>query len=395
MTPLEIRHGDVLEQLREMPRHSVHCVFTSPPYWKVRDYGVSGQLGQEKTLAEHLENLVKVFREVRRVLHPTGTLWVNYGDVLSQNGRPLSEAEQVANRQRSAERGYRSNVFARQWQRAHGTARGSGLPEKSLLLIPERLALALQDDGWLLRSQIVWQKPNANSESVQDRPSRDHEMIYLLTPGPRYFFDEWGIRRNTVYNADGSFWGSKLRTVWSVATVPTRSGHPAVFPPELPRRGILLGSSQLGCCPGCLSPVQPVYVKDQPQRDAQRRCGGDHLGEYNGKARRDYAASLSQDPSATKARILAGMRSRRLVGGKPTCICLQSLAEAEPCRVLDPFAGEGTTNRVALELGRFATAIELNPVNVDFMRQDLEPIAQDWMRLRIRKREESTMGARR
>lgn len=156
MNPIQLLLGDVLEQLCHLPSDSVHCVVTSPPYWQVRDYGVTGQLGREATLEEHLRALTRVFAEVRRVLHPWGTCWVNYGDMLAQNGRHLTPEEQETNHRRARERGYASSVYDRQWQRASGTARGSGLAEKQLMLCPEQLVLALRSDGWEREESGRW-----------------------------------------------------------------------------------------------------------------------------------------------------------------------------------------------------------------------------------------------
>ena len=389
---MSVYNGQVLDGLSRLASNSVHVAFTSPPYWKVRDYGVEGQLGQEPTLVEHVDNLVAVFRELRRVLHPCGVLWVNYGDVLAQNGKPISDKEQEANIIRSKERGYATTVFGgrKQWQRASGTARGSGLAEKQLLLIPERLALAMQKDGWdqnrgkkgwWLRSQTVWQKGNANSESIKDRPSRDHEMIYMFSKSSRYFYDVYAVRNN-MRVVDGWIYGSQLRTTWKVATSAAKSGHPAVFPPELPRRGILLGSSCLGCCPECLCPVHPVYESGPADLEWQKRCGGDENGEYHGLARRDYSKTLSQDPSEVKRRKLKSMKPHKLVGGRPSCKCLTRLAQAVPCRVLDPFSGEGTTGDMALANGRFYTGLELNQKDVEFQLRNLGPRAEQWRDLR-------------
>ncbi len=139
---VQILVGDCLERLRTLPEESVHCVVTSPPYWGLRDYGVAGAIGLERTLQEHIDALVRVFREVRRVLRSDGMLWLNYGDA------------------------YRA---------------------KQLLMMPARVALALQADGWWLRSEIVWHKSNPMPESVRDRPTSAHEKLFLLTKSARYF----------------------------------------------------------------------------------------------------------------------------------------------------------------------------------------------------------------
>ena len=215
--------GDCLERLRTLPEESVHCVVTSPPYWGLRDYGVEGAIGLERTLQEHIDALVRVFREVRRVLRSDGTLWLNYGDA------------------------YRA---------------------KQLLMMPARVALALQADGWWLRSEIVWHKPNPMPESVTDRPTRAHEYVFLLTKSARYFYDADAIRepyspttfdrskylQGDVCDTHGQHKpgnerlaakdpkqkirspnsaGRNRRTVWDITTKPYRAAHFATFPPKL------------------------------------------------------------------------------------------------------------------------------------------------------------------
>ena len=221
--------GDCLELLSTLPEESVHCVVTSPPYWGLRDYGVASAIGLEPTFEEHLGTLVTVFREVRRVLRSDGTLWLNYGDCY-HNGDSLS-----------------------------------GLKPKDLMMTPARVALALQADGWWLRSEIVWHKPNPMPESVRDRPTSAHEKIYLLTKSARYFYDAEAVRvacsPNTharrkdheraprkgsdTYDRRAGTWkekrtvaeqaeiGANLRNVWTTPTHAYPDAHFATFPPKL------------------------------------------------------------------------------------------------------------------------------------------------------------------
>lgn len=207
---------------------SVQCVVTSPPYWGLRDYGVDGQLGLEKTPEEYVANMVTVFREVRRVLKADGLLWLNLGD--------------------------------------------SFLPDKNLAGIPWRVAFALQADGWWLRSDIIWAKPNPMPESVTDRPTRAHEYLFLLTKSARYYYDADAIKESVVtstlndkrlgiatgtnrprYSTDGmascpsgmaggSANGRNKRSVWTIATQPTPDAHFATFPEKLVEPCVLAGS---------------------------------------------------------------------------------------------------------------------------------------------------------
>jgi site-specific DNA-methyltransferase (adenine-specific) len=204
--------GDALQVLRLLPADSVQCVVTSPPYWGLRDYGIEGQIGHEESLPQFINRLVAVFAEVRRVLRDDGVLWLNIGDGYT-----------------SGNRGYRApdrKNPARAMSVRPDTP--EGLKPKDLMGIPWRLAFALQDDGWYLRTDIVWDKPNAMPESVKDRPSRSHEFLFMLTKSERYFYDYEAAREPA---ANGS--RRNRRTVWRINTQATEHAHYAVFPPAL------------------------------------------------------------------------------------------------------------------------------------------------------------------
>jgi len=227
---VQIIIGGALEQLRKLPKESVDCAITSPPYWGLRDYNMSGQIGLEQTLPEFIDALVTIFREVRRVLRKDGTLWLNLGDSYS---------------------------------RALGM---QNLKPKDLCMIPARMAMALQEDGWWLRSEIIWHKPNPMPESVTDRPTSSHEKIFLLAKSERYYFDAKAVKESSL--AKGGLPGSNMtdtrethgtgggnsglvalrrrlkeqghvdpdrniRNVWTIPTKPFKGAHFATFPPAL------------------------------------------------------------------------------------------------------------------------------------------------------------------
>ena len=189
---LTLHQGDVREVLRSLPDESVHCVVTSPPYWGLRDYAAEGQLGLELTPDEYVANIVEVFREVRRVLRKDGTCWLNMGDSYNANQGAGFNAHERTRPHLSGEGVGQKRIDDR--NRNTVRARPDGLKPKDLCMIPARLALALQADGWYLRSQIVWSKPNPMPESVTDRPTTSHEFVYLLAKSPRYFFDQEAVR---------------------------------------------------------------------------------------------------------------------------------------------------------------------------------------------------------
>jgi DNA modification methylase len=241
--------GDCLEQLKELPDNSIQCVVTSPPYWGLRDYGVAGQLGLEQTPEEYVAKLVGVFREVKRVLKNNGTFWLNLGD-------SYAAPKSIGNGLKAI---------------------GNGLKAKDLVGIPWRVAFALQADGWYLRQDIIWHKPNPMPESVTDRCTKAHEYIFLLSKSPKYYFDHEAIKepasstsgwakqrakgQNTwKYNdtekrkastgqvIDASTFGKEglrnRRSVWTVTTKPFKGAHFATFPIDLIEPCILAGSAK-------------------------------------------------------------------------------------------------------------------------------------------------------
>ncbi len=202
-----IIESDAVLALQRLPSASVQCVVTSPPYWGLRDYGIDGQIGLENNLQQYINKLVSVLAEAKRILRDDGVFWLNIGDGYT-----------------SGNRGYRApdkKNPARAMSVRPDTP--EGLKSKDLLGIPWRLALALQADGWYLRSDIVWNKPNAMPESVKDRPTRSHEYVFMLTKNERYYYDYQAIKEN----------GRNKRTVWNINTVPFSKAHFATFPPSL------------------------------------------------------------------------------------------------------------------------------------------------------------------
>jgi DNA modification methylase len=218
---VQILHGDCRDLLKTLPDASVHCVVTSPPYFGLRDYGVDGQIGLEQTPDEYVAEMVAVFREVRRVLRDDGTLWLNLGDsTYSGNGKPTQPDLKSPNRN------FRRSMY--HWL----DKPGGGLPKKSLLGMPWRVAHALQVDGWTLRQEIIWCRPTAFCEpSVRDRPYRQHETIFLFSKARWYYFDRVALPEESV---------------WHIEPERGVPSHIAPYPQELPRRCILAGCPQGG-----------------------------------------------------------------------------------------------------------------------------------------------------
>jgi DNA modification methylase len=357
---LTVYGGDCREVMAALPADSVDCVVTSPPYWGLRDYGtatwdggdaecdhligppasgsntlnggkgwtptaygtpfkgdcgkcgatrIDSQLGLERTPEEYVANMVNVFREVRRVLKPSGTCWLNLGD--SYNSSPSNQNGQPR------EGFHGGDVSA--WSQGRQKRDVPGLKPKDLVGIPWRVAFALQADGWYLRSDIIWSKPNPMPESVTDRPTKSHEYLFLLTKQPRYYFDSEAVREpekpwnagrinapkmgperltggsggpGTTSKTFDVVKGANVRSVWTIATRPYPGAHFAVFPPELPERCIKAGSPELGVIldpfagsgtvgmvanrlsrRAILIDLNPEYLKQQMARNAQTPLG--------------------------------------------------------------------------------------------------------------------------
>jgi DNA modification methylase len=435
LTPA-ILEGDVIDRLRSLPGDSIHCVVTSPPYWGLRDYGLRpvrwggkarcehdweptrplrhpgphggtggaarevpsvaydaskggstcrkcwgwlGQLGLEQAPERFVDHLAGVFDEVRRVLRPDGTLWLNLGDTYATHPSGLT----------GEKRWKTSTLAARDYSGAEQAGRvdkrAPGLKPKDLVGIPWRVAFELQRRGWWLRSDCVWAKPNPMPEAVRDRPTRAHDSVFLLTKSRRYFYDAYAVREplqestlrrlrhhlpNPAENRtsrskhpEGDFRrfpllrntspsGRNLRTVWWIPTQLYRGAHFATFPEKLPELCILAGSSERGACVECGSP----WTREV------RATGGaiDHAQSI------DAPLVSGRAPVADAPGWHDGSYRRVDLGFRKRCSC--GTNRTVPCLVLDPFAGSGTVLAVARRLGRRSIGIELNPDYVTLAR---------------------------
>jgi DNA modification methylase len=297
---LTVYEGDCRSVMAEMEPESVHCVVTSPPYWGLRDYGTPGQLGLEPTPEEYVANMVAVFREVRRVLRPDGTVWLNLGDSYAGSGKGPSNDSPLDRPHRGM-----SNIAAapNRWLSVP-----SGIKGKDLVGIPWRVAFALQADGWYLRSDIIWSKPNPMPESVTDRPTKAHEYLFLLSKSPRYYFDADAVRETYVS-------GPLVDTPTVVA--PKGTGHRAQHNGHVGRGGSHATADAYAHAGRNLRSVWTVATQPYP---------GAHFATF---------------PEALVE----------------PCVKAGSPYDGV---ILDPFAGSGTTGRVAQRLGRRAVLIDLN-----------------------------------
>jgi len=363
-----IVHGDAMSVLKMLPSGIAQVVCTSPPYYSLRDYSIdpidwpevryapmpglpelvipamSANLGLEDTPEAYIAHLVLIFREVRRVLRDDGVAWVNIGD-------------------------------------SYANASAIGLKHKDLMLIPARLALALQADGWWVRSDVIWHKPNPMPESVTDRPTRSHEHIFLLAKSERYYYDAEAIaeplarpeeaKRKTPVKFGGNkhseagqqrglYSGKEYRgtptnmrnrrDVWSISPKSFHGAHFAVFPPELPDICIRAGTSERGQCPHCGAPWERVV--ERTPMEIKRSGQAEEMGEFG---RTQTSGTMTKPPTS------------ETVGWQPTCKCDEH--EPVPQLVIDPFSGAGTTGLVATRLGRRYIGIEPNAEYVKMSEQ--------------------------
>ena len=413
MNDLNIIVGDCREEMAKLPEQSVQCVVTSPPYWGQRDYGTadfiggndpecdhiapvnrraagfnkryhgkefatdkqgetpgaytgkcgkcgavrsSAGIGLEPDVHEWIDSMVEVFRGVWRVLRDDGTVWLNLGDKYAGSGGASAAS------QRFRVPDSKSKQASNHGARSTPEVTVDGLKQKDLIGLPWRMAFALQADGWYLRRDIIWHKPNPMPESATDRPSTAHEYIFLLTKQPHYFYDsdavknpvkqDWGTRNRTdgKYHNEGSgltphsgleksYTTGNMRSVWKIATQPFGGAHYATYPEKLVEPCIKAGSSERGECPACGAPWERVVHQER----IRERTPSDN-----------HAVGNFQSVSDVGNRKTAPLT----LGWQPTC---DHKREPIPQTVLDPFSGAGTTGLVAMKLGRSYTGIELNP----------------------------------
>lgn len=263
----ELIIGDALTELDKFPDNSFQCCVTSPPYWGLRDYGIEGQVGAEMSLDEYINNLVLIFRQVRRVLSQDGTLWLNIGDSYTSGGRTWRDTDK---KNPARAMSYRPPT-------------PEGLKSKDLIGVPWLIAFALQYDGWYLRSDIIWHKPNCQPESVKDRPTQAHEYLFLMSKSEKYHYDSEVIKEPTKEN-NGL---RNRRTIWSINTEGFKDAHFAVFPPALVQPCILAGSKPNSLV---LDPFFGSGTVGEVCIELGRRCVGIELNpEYAEIARKRLA----------------------------------------------------------------------------------------------------------
>jgi len=356
----DIHQGDVIERLSEMPESSVHMCMTSPPYFGLRDYGEDGQIGLEDSLDEFIEKLVEVGDELRRVLREDGNWWLNLGDSFAGSGRGQWDNDEGQTKEAySPDSGDLPD-------------RDVNLRRKNKMLVPHRVAIALQDAGWIVRSDAVWSKPNPMPHPVKDRLNESKEFVFHLTPNPDYWFDLDAIRephaevskqrmKQGPVNADTEGRGTNddLRAeqlchsngknpgdILEVTTKPFPEAHFAVYPPELCEKPIK-SSCPPKVCADCGTPYE---------RDVEREQRGDNTSLRDDQPQLDPEnadKALSRPPTDWEP------GAAEFKGWEQTCDC--ETDETKPGIAIDPFTGAGTTCMVAKQQGRRFVGIELNP----------------------------------
>lgn len=386
-----ILSGNTLDVLRTLPGNSVQMCVTSPPYWGLRKYDIPdvtftdgwvGQLGQEPTPAQYIAHLVEIFAQVRRVLRFDGTCFVNIGDCYANDGKWGGETG-----------GKQAYLPDEDRKRVGREKRTTGLKPKDLVGIPWMFAFALREDGWWLRSEIIWAKGlsycagyagSVMPESVVDRPTRSHEQIFLLTKSSRYFWDVEAVKERGVYPAgtlaakgsgtrQGNRRGSSkkhkmaqredgnhpwdgyaeydgkrnMRTVWAIGVQGFKDAHFATFPPDLVDPCIQAGTSEKGACRSCGAPwervteYEPLPDEIKAQFEAARaQTAVDHGREDGFTTRR---------PNYERKKLAETWQ--------PTCECPEK--KIDPCVVLDPFAGSGSTGVACVRRQRSFVGIDL------------------------------------
>ena len=346
--------------------------------------GWLGQLGLEPTHLMYIDHMILVGRELYRVLRDDGIFWMEIGDsyVTHQSG--------VIGEARWRTSGLRNQTHIGNEQAGSIDKRILGLKEKNMALIPQRLAIAFQDEGWVVRSIVIWDKMHCLPESVKDRPTTGHSYILMMTKKPRYYYDQDAIRVPNSRSAQITIaYGSKangliqvrndanhpinqnpnganLKSVWKISLQPYPEAHFATYPMVLPERCILLSTSEKGACPKCGAPWERMMITKNPSKE-----------ESVGNVRGFPWEGKTTNPQTSKSLHRNGggvWSSREPVGWRSTCSCYPDPPRPVPCVVLDPFAGSGTTLAAAKKLGRHGVGTELNPMYVSLIEKRLDEV---------------------
>jgi len=377
MIKIDIYAGDCIKSLKNMPEQSINTCITSPPYYGLRDYGVKGQLGLEETPKQFVDNLVNVFKEVRRVLRDDGTVWLNLGDSYgAQNGKGFNTHADKGLTNRSTDMQERYGNIS-----SHNNMKErTGLPPKSLIGIPFKVAFAMQEDGWILRQDIIWHKPNPMPESVRDRCTKAHEYIFLFSKNKKYYYDNEAIKEDSVsvnskgekgkpnsvknigksvegvdgfdvrkgFKNMGAYPKKNKRSVWTVATQPFKEAHFATYPTKLIEPCILAGCPEKSCI-NCGEPYLRKVVKS---------------GEIQRRWSKNNADGSPYEKQGSMQNIYKDM------GLQKQCDCQTN--ETKGGTVLDPFAGSGTTGIVAANHNCNSVLLELNEEYIELAKDRIK-----------------------
>jgi len=404
--------GDVFDKLKELNDNSIDCVVTSPPYWGLRDYGVPGQLGLEPTYQEHIQNIVELFRVMKPKLKDSATVWLNYGDSYAATVNGTKVKDQIKNKVQFAgkylikgdDRTFRDKPFS--------TIQGF-LKPKDLVMIPNRIAIALQEDGWWIRSEIIWHKPNPMPESTKDRPTSAHEKIWLITKSKKYYYDADSIREplastsltrlnQDIKNQKGSTRGNggmksngNMKAVRPYRVLDADQRPEFVETRDLPEHNELREYLSL-------NRKNKNITIDEIEKHFGNQAGH-HWFEKNGsypskddwiKLKKLLNFDDTYDKQLTTINFKSGLKQNHPLGRNKRnvwTITTKPCKEAhfatfpkdliEPCIkagcpeggvVLDPFGGSGTTGIVAKSLNRTAILIELNPSYIEIAKKRID-----------------------
>jgi DNA modification methylase len=353
----KIIQGDCREALKQVADESVNTCVTSPPYFGLRSYSDSElEIGKEDEVEAYVQALVEVFREVKRVLRDDGTLWLNLGDSYASNGCYINAwLEKEHNKGKK-----HLHVKNHERYRDRKAVRGGeyGIKAKDLIGIPWRVAFALQADGWYLRQDIIWAKPNPMPESVGDRCTKAHEYIFLLSKKSHYYYDHEAIKETSVSGKEKK----NKRSVWTVNTKGYKGAHFAVYPKDLILPCILAGTSAHGCCSKCGAPYKQVVNHPGNPLGILGHKGIPNVSNTSGSF---IAGDKVTVHTENGIRLKKGHNPTQYSKSQPTdewvqtCNCKD--VDVVPCTVLDPFTGSGTTAVVSLQNKRNFVGCELNP----------------------------------